>query len=202
MTNSNENKKSMENRQMYLEQLNEEMPHCKIEFIGDLRSQIIEKKAFIVQDITGIVTVLKDKPVADMSDKGIVRFIINEGTDEEKLESIQKVISAAPHDVVCADVFVSEKEFPELKMHPEYLTWGDLPEELYDRMKVALNRDVKIYEKANFVNINNYVNYEYKVAMVYANDIGQAIVDEMNKIVEEFQKEVGQVHVPPRPRYI
>ena len=41
----------------------------------------------------------------------------------------------------------------------------------------------KILEKAGFVNVNNYVNYKYKTAFIYPNELGQKIIDAMNKKV-------------------
>ena len=199
MTFNNENQKTKDESKLYLEQLNREMPHCKIRVIDDLSSESIAKSAFIVQDIVGALEAISGNPVTDMSDKKIIQIYRNEGTDEEKLESIKKVISAAPQDIICADVYISEDEFPELKANG-YQTWGDLSSELKVRVARALERDVKIYEKANFVNINNYVEYEYKVAMIYANEIGRIIIDEVNKVVRNLQKKAN--HVPPRPGYI
>ena len=45
----------------------------------------------------------------------------------------------------------------------------------------VLERENKILENAGFVNVNNYVGYEYKTAFIYPNELGQKVIDAMNK---------------------
>lgn len=44
-------------------------------------------------------------------------------------------------------------------------------------------------EDAGFVDVNNYVGYEYKTAFIYPNEIGQKVIDTMNERILAFSKE-------------
>ncbi len=48
----------------------------------------------------------------------------------------------------------------------------------------VLKEQSKIYEEAGFVNVNDYVGYEYKVAFIYPNEYGKEVINEFNRILK------------------
>ena len=91
----------------------------------------------------------------------------------------------------CAVAYVSTEEFPE----SEYYLEGDgeagskkpLP------IKEVLERDSKVFIDCGFININNWINYEHKIAFLYPNNIGQEVYKVIQKLNLEKELRCFQV---------
>lgn len=43
-------------------------------------------------------------------------------------------------------------------------------------------------EDAGFVNVNDYVDYEYKTAFIYPNEAGRKVIEAMKQSVAEWRR--------------
>ena len=101
----------------------------------------------------------------------------NEGTQEIKLESLKKALYGIDKEntVIISDAYVSTIEFPEEK----YQTIDNIP------VDKILKRESELLETLGFININFYVQYEYKVAFIYGNELGKQIINYLKEISEK-----------------
>lgn len=105
--------------------------------------------------------------------KGPIVHILNFDSEQEKkyfyLDNFCSVFS--DDTVILTTAYVSAEEFPEDEW---YL---DKPKPGLKKIPVndILERESKLLESVGFININDFVQYEYKEAYIYGNEIGRKI---------------------------
>lgn len=106
----------------------------------------------------------------------------NSETAEEKIKDLKGFVeNRTDEELVLTTAFISMDEFPEDKF---YLFAVDAtPDKKQIPVKEVLEREIKVYEAVGFVNINQFIDYEYKIAFVYPNKIGKRIIDAIEKEV-------------------
>lgn len=128
---------------------------------------------FFTQDIKGIMDIDKTK---------IHMLRIADYSDKDKADVLKNYMKNKPkNELYITTAYISYEEFPE----SEYYIFEDKKDINKKLIPVndVLERENKILEDAGFVNVNNYVSYEYKTAFIYPNELGQKIIDAMNKKV-------------------
>ena len=120
--------------------------------------------------------------------------IANIESDEKDYEKALKEIKDYCQDIgdekiIIAVADIKTKDFPE----EEYTlsVSKDCNKKLIPIDEV-LKKIGKLYEDAGFINVNEYVGYEYQTAFVYPNECGKEIIQKFNAIIKadnEKQKE-------------
>ena len=139
------------------------------------------EKRFFTQDIKGLIDINKEKI-------HMIRIDDNDYLDNNKADIFKDYMKNKPEDELYITIaYISDKEFP----YDEYYIFEaekDVNKKLIPVNEV-LERENKILEDAGFVDVNNYVGYEYKTAFIFPNEIGQKVIDKMNERVLECNKE-------------
>lgn len=137
--------------------------------------------SFFTEDIKGIIDIDNDK----IHDIDVIDYL-----DKNKAEVLKEYLKNIPNDeLYIIEAYISEDEFPKDKYHLYEFEQSELPLIPVDKV---LERENKIMEDAGFVNVNNYVDYEYKTAFIYPNEIGKKVIDIMNERVLEWDKELKE----------
>lgn len=63
----------------------------------------------------------------------------------------------------------------------------DVPEDELYLITVYISEN-SIMEDAGFVNVNDYVDYEYKTAFIYPNEAGRKVIEAMKHSVAEWRR--------------
>lgn len=140
------------------------------------------KESFMVKDIAGILEELN-------SDAKIVEL------DYEYNENLKKELDdyfscrKLNNTVFCIAAYLSKKEFSpeEYYLYEEEEGKKPLPAD------EILERDSKVLIESGFVNVNDFVRYEYKVAFIYPNLIGLQVIEKINELVSEFENNKNKV---------
>lgn len=145
------------------------------------------ENSFFTQDIKGLIDINKEKI-------HMIRIDDNNYLDKNKADIFKDYMKNKPEDeLYITTAYISDKEFP----YDEYYIFEDEKDVNKKPLPVneVLERENKIMEDAVFVNVNNYVDYEYKTAFIYPNEMGQKVIDIMNERVlecnKESEKEIG-----------
>lgn len=103
----------------------------------------------------------------------------NEGSEEQKTEAIKSVLYGINPDncVIITDAYVSTVEFPEEK----YGSIENVP------VNKILERESNLLKTLGFIDINFYVQYEFKVAFIYGNENGKKIVEYLRSLQNDNQ---------------
>ncbi len=113
----------------------------------------------------------------DITEKGIrVVYVFGKGNTEEKSEAIKNICDHYKDDnyIICTAAYVDKDEFPEDMYYDPY-TEPPVKGKEPVPYKEVLERESKMLEGLGFVNINNFVQYETKVAYIYPNALGKKI---------------------------
>ena len=137
----------------------------------------LDNEPFMVNDI---VRIMKGFPEIGEKYRDVLYISKSEYCTRLK-ERVQKLISLFPNDVIAVNVYLSEKEFPELI---EYTSFKEMPDALRTKVKFALQRDIDLYRKNGFVSINSYVGYECSEAMIYNNTVGKSVKARMDSFAD------------------
>lgn len=122
--------------------------------------------------------------------------IANIESDEKDYEKALKEIKDYCQDIgdekiIIAVADIKTKDFPE----EEYTlsVSKDCNKKLIPIDEV-LKKIGKLYEDAGFVNVNEYVGYEYETAFVYPNEYGKEIIQKFNAIIKaDNEKQVKEI---------
>lgn len=122
--------------------------------------------------------------------------IANIESDEEDYEKALKEIkdycqNIGDEKIIIAVADIKTKDFPE----EEYTlsVSKDCNKKLIPIDEV-LKKIGKLYEDAGFVNVNEYVGYEYQTAFVYPNEYGKEIIQKFNAIIKaDNEKQVKEI---------
>lgn len=128
---------------------------------------------FFTQDIKGLMDINKEK---------IHVLRIDDYLDKNKADIFKDYMKNMPEDeLYITTAYISDEEFP----YDEYYIFENDKDVNKKPLPVneVLERENKIMEDAGFVNVNNYVGYEYKTAFIFPNEIGQKVIDTMNERV-------------------
>lgn len=138
------------------------------------------------------------------------------------LEDIQDVLHIGLNDNNIANIESDEKDYEKaLKEIKDYcqnigdekiiiavadIKTKDFPEEEYTLsvskdcnkklipIDEVLKKTGKLYEDAGFINVNEYVGYEYQTAFVYPNECGKEIIQKFNAIIKaDNEKQVKEI---------
>lgn len=136
-----------------------------------IRDYNINSDGFFLEDIEHVLHIkLNSANVANIeSDRKVYNKALKEIKDYCKEIGEKKIIIAT------ADV--KKEDYPEDK----YV----LNEHELKMFHKVLKEQSKIYEEAGFVNVNDYVDYKYKVAFIYPNEYGKKVINEFNKILKK-----------------
>ena len=137
---------------------------------------------FLHQDIIGFLMHLGKSA-------RLVNIINHEGTHEEVEELIKDVIEKYDdgNTVIFTTAYISTVEFPEEKYYI------DMPGIIQDMkkgkkrvpMNTVLDRESKFISSLGFIDVNFYTNYEYKIAYIYDNILGNEIFRAMDNFSSE-----------------
>lgn len=139
--------------------------------------------SFFTQDIEAMM---------DINRKRIHMLEAFDYLDKNKADAFKDYMKNMPEDeLYITTAYISAEEFPYTEY---YLFETENNSDLNKNKKPipvneVLERENKILEDAGFVNVNNYVDYEYKTAFIFPNEIGQKVIDKMNERVLECNKE-------------
>lgn len=132
--------------------------------------------SFMVQDIAGALVRLGLEAV-------VVEIDRYSGTQEEKPDIIKRVCTAFPDEeekkfVICTRACAGTEEFPG----SGYYDPGEERSGMHDGRKPVpfseiIRRESVMLEDIGFVDFNQVVSYENSKAYVYANDVGQLLLD-------------------------
>ena len=132
--------------------------------------------SFIVEDIAGVAKELKLKAK-------IQEIYYHHGDDLK--EEFVKYLDAhkSENTIFCTSAYASTEEFSE----KEYYLTEDKKEEGKKPLPIdeILERDSKILTECGFVNINDFVGYEYKVAFIYPNEPGLKVIEKIKELLSE-----------------
>ena len=134
---------------------------------------------FMVDDV---ISLAKSYGIT-ISDSKIHNICSDAATKEIKVSELKEfTLKADESELILATAFISTEEFPE----SEYYLYKS--ENNGSKKPIPVNevlaRESEIYEAAGFVNINNFVGYEYKIAFIYPNKSGKKII----KAIKEMKK--------------
>ena len=118
----------------------------------------------------------------------MIRIDDNDYLDKNKADVFKDYMKNMPEDeLYITTAYISCEEFSPNK-YCIFKNEKDVNKKLIPVNEV-LERENKILEDAGFVDVNNYVGYEYKTAFIFPNEIGQKVIDKMNERVLECNKE-------------
>ena len=148
--------------------------------------EVIEKTNnrvdFLHQDIIGFLMHLGKSA-------RLVNIINHEGTHEEVEELIKDVIEKYDDGdtIIFTTAYISTVEFPEEKY---YLNTSIFPKDKKNGKKCiqvyeVLDRESKFISSLGFIDVNFYTNYEYKIAFIYGNTLGNEIFKAMGNFSSE-----------------
>ena len=86
--------------------------------------------------------------------------------------------------IIIATADIKEEDYPEEKYVFNEDELKMFPNKKLIPVDKVLKEQSKIYEEAGFVNVNDYVGYEYKVAFIYPNEYGKEVINGFNKILK------------------
>lgn len=141
------------------------------------------EKSFFTQDIKGLIDINKEKI-------HMIRIDDDYYLDKNKADIFKDYMKNKPEDELYITIaYISDKEFP----YDEYYLFEAEKDISKNKSLIPVNevleRENKILEDAGFVDVNNYVGYEYKTAFIFPNEIGQKVIDTINERVLAFNKE-------------
>ena len=131
-------------------------------------------KSFLVSDIESFIRFTNP-------DSKIIRLTYGYKSDKSDFEPIIEKYKDNDNVVVCTTAYISTVEYPQ------DLYYLDKPEDNKLPLPVdyVLNRGSKLLTELGFIDVNDFVQYEYQVAFIYPNKLGQYVIDEMNKLVNK-----------------
>lgn len=137
--------------------------------------------SFFTQDIKALMDI-------NMKRIHMIRIDDNDYLDKNKADVFKDYMKNMPEDeLYITTAYISCEEFSPNK-YCIFKNEKDVNKKLIPVNEV-LERENKILEDAGFVDVNNYVGYEYKTAFIFPNKIGQKVIDKMNERVLECNKE-------------
>lgn len=127
-----------------------------------------------------------------LNDNNIANIESDEKDYEKALKEIKDYCQAIGDEkIIIAVADIKTKDFPE----EEYTlsVSKDCNKKLIPIDEV-LKKIGKLYENAGFVNVNEYVGYEYQTAFVYPNEYGKEIIQKFNAIIKaDNEKQVKEI---------
>ena len=119
----------------------------------------------------------------------LVNIINHDGTHEEVEELIKEVIEKYDDEntIIFTTAYISTVEFSEEKY---YIDMPGITQDMKKgkkriQMNEVLDRESRFLSSLGFIDVNFYTNYEYKVAFIYGNTLGNEISGAMNKFSSE-----------------
>lgn len=125
--------------------------------------------SFLEHDILGIMSEI------GLYDVPVINIYTYEGTKQEKISNIKRLLECIDLNkcVVITTAYVSTTEFPPEK----YESIKNIP------VDEVLNDGIDTLQRLGFININDYVDYEYKVAFIFGNKYGLEIREYISKLL-------------------
>lgn len=147
-----------------------------------IRDYNINSDGFFLEDIEHVLHIkLNSTNVANIeSDRKVYNKALKEIKDYCKEIGEKKIIIAT------ADI--KKEDYPEEKyvLNEDELKMS--PNKKLIPVDKVLKEQSKIYEEAGFVNVNDYVGYEYKVAFIYPNEYGKKVINKFNQIMKSYNE--------------
>lgn len=143
----------------------------------------INKASFMAQDIASTLHVL-NLPAT------IIMIHYFEASQEEKEKAIKNTLDVILKDcnfklppVICINSYISAEEFPPEKYYlNEYAKEEGKIQLPVDEI---LNREDELITKLGFININDYVKYQYQTAYIYPTEIGKKVRAHFDELLKE-----------------
>lgn len=123
--------------------------------------------------------------------------IANIESYEEDYEKASKEIkdycqNIGDEKIIIAVADIKTKDFPEEEYVLNEYELSKYPDKKLIPVDEVLKKIGKLYEEAGFVNVNEYVGYEYQTAFVYPNEYGKEIIQKFNDIIKSNNGKVIQ----------
>lgn len=141
----------------------------------------IENEMFMVQDVLSMMMCIKRTDVTLVLIEGY------NGTQKEKEEAIKEVLSLFENKdnvIILTSAYVSTIEFPESEYYNPYDTdtWLSIEGKSPIPFDRVIERESELLESLDFININDYVQYEFSKAYVYGNTLGKQMREAMTEL--------------------
>ncbi len=119
--------------------------------------------------------------------------IANIESDEKDYDKALKEINdyckkIGEKKIIIATADIKIEDYPEDKYVLNEYELKMFPDKKLIPVDKVLKKQSKIYEEAGFVNVNDYVDYEYKIAFIYPNEYGKKVINEFNKILKLYNE--------------
>lgn len=132
--------------------------------------------SFFTNDVEAVSDIKRDK-IHDLN--------LSDYMDKNKEGVLKDYLKDVPEDeLYLITAYISEDEFPE----DEYILYGNEEGKKLIPVDEILERENSIMEDAGFVNVNDYVDYEYKTAFIYPNEAGKKVIEAMKQSVAEWRR--------------
>lgn len=145
----------------------------------------LNNELFMIEDMLSLLIRM------ERNDATVV-FIQNYyGTQEEKVKTIKEVLSLFENKdnvVILTWAYVSTDEFKEEEYYNQYDFDKDYINESVENGKKpipfdeVIERESKLLEDIGFIDINDFIGYEYSKAYLYDNTLGNEVVNFINTI--------------------
>ena len=156
-----------------------------LKIYNNWNADTLDKEIFMIRDVLGALMLM------EREDSTLVYIQNYNGTQEEKEESIKYVLSLfndKENAVILIQAHVSKVEFPEEKYYDPYdgdekyiknsIKAGKKPIE-FDKI---IERESKLLESIGFIDINDFVQYEFSKAYLYGNSLGKELANFINNM--------------------
>lgn len=132
--------------------------------------------SFFTDDVEAVSDIKRDK-IHDLD--------LSDYMDKSKADVLKDYLKDVPEDgLYLITAYISEDEFPE----DEYILYGREEGKKLIPADEILKRENSIMEDAGFVNVNDYVDYEYKTAFIYPNEAGRKVIEAMKQHIAEWRR--------------
>ncbi len=147
-----------------------------------IRNYNINSDGFFLEDIERVLHIkLNSTNVANIeSDRKVYNKALKEIKDYCKEIGEKKIIIATAN--------IKKEDYPEEKYVLNEDELKMFPNKKLIPVDKVLKEQSKIYEEAGFVNVNDYVGYEYKVAFIYPNEYGKEVINKFNQIMKSYNE--------------
>lgn len=151
-----------------------------VKIYNGMDEESIKDKPFMIQDVLGALMRM------ERTDVTLVYIQNYYGTQEEKAEFIKDLVSLFENKenvVILSWAYVSTDEFNEEEYYNQYDFDKDYIKESIEAGKKpipfdeVIDRESKLLESVGFIDINNFVGYEYSKAYVYGNKLGNELAN-------------------------
>lgn len=151
-----------------------------------------EKDTIIVSDmspVNDLFNTISFRSIRDVENLQDDRYKIdNTGCvyEGEDMETMHTVYTEDGPYVLLVDTNFKTKAYSVNYLMTKAFNSSAIDNEFFNK---SLTKQLKIFEFANFISINNYSGFEYSNACIYKNSIGEKLINQANKELEESKND-------------